>query len=398
MATASDGILQGGYDFYVRHLDRSGVSKNPAIVDFLRLRYRNVVNEAGIFEMVLPEDHPAISDFENFDQVEVYWKNDSLQVPWHRDFVGLFRNPTYETDEDGLNIYTATGEQIKAMLSYRVIAFPAGESNLTRFVAVAAETIMKRLVQYNATSDATTGNGRHRAGDLATGMGWSITIATDQGRGDTITHSYNNATLLRALTELAQIAGGDFDLVKTGDAAFTFEFYPGQVGDDKTTGADRVEFSLARGNLLKPSLTINNMGSKTVAIVGGQGRGSERNYQIIQGPAYDTDNDIEMFLSMTNEPDAAGLQSAGSARLEELRAVRDLTFDVLQTRSVFYSRQAVTGRKTYKEGDLVSVLYNDDVIDRQIKAAEVIVTKANRENNVLINIETECLSSGCTVE
>lgn len=380
-------------EFYLRHTDRHGVVKRAAITDYLWLQYRNAVNEAGRLNFGLNVGTYDVSTFVPFDQVEVWRRDTARGIPWHVDFYGLFRGDDDVTDEDGVATFTGKCPGQMAILGYRHVAYAAGVANRSTFSAVAAETIMKTLVAYNctalavATSDPTT---RHRNGDLGPGMGMTITIETDQGRGNLLSRSFANGNLLKILSEtLAPGAGGDFALEKTGPAEWMFRFYPGQLGTDKSAGADKVEFSQLRGNLLQPRLTHDRLNEATVAIVGGQDTGTNRVYVVVEGDGYAANNDIEMWVNASNESTTAALSSRGGAKLEEKQATVALTFDVIQTSQVFYSRVPVTGKKTYREGDLVAVVHRDEVAVRKVTAVEVGVNVPQESGPVVVKVETE---------
>jgi hypothetical protein len=63
-----------------------------------------------------------------------------------------------------------------------------------------------------------------------------------------------------------------------------------------------------------------------------------------------------------NEPEAAGREFRGLARLEEQHVHEELSFDVLQTSNQFYSPVVVAGRKTYRAGDLVLATYGTEQV------------------------------------
>lgn len=382
-------------EFYLRHKDRYGVVKRAAIADYLWLQYRNGVNEPGRLNFGLNVDTYDVTTFEPYDQVEVWRRDPARGIPWHADFYGLFRGDDDVTDEDGVATFTAKCPGQMSILGFRHVAYAAGVANRSTFSAVVAETIMKTLVTYNctalavATADPAT---RHRNGDLGAGMGMTITVEADQGRGNVLSRSFANGNLLSILSDtLAPGAGGDFSLEKTGAAEWTFRFHPGQLGTDKSTGADKVEFSQLRGNLLQPRLTHDRLNEATVAICGGQDTGTNRVYVIVEGPDYAANNDIEIWVNASNEATTAGLASRGAASLEGKRATVALAFDVLQTSQVFYSRVAVAGKKTYREGDLVAVVHRDIEAVRKVTAVEVSVSAPQEAGPVVVKVETEAV-------
>jgi hypothetical protein len=384
------------YDFYLRHLDRDATIKNAAITDFLSLSYRKVVSEPGRLVFKLNASHPAIATIEDFDMFEVYWKNPTFGIDWHKDFEAIFRSFTYTTNDDGVSFYEASCPGQMAILGYRHNLFPAGTSNRSSFQAVSVETVAKTLVDYNLTSLATVGNNRLRNGDLTPGMGFTIVTAADLGTGPVISKTYPGVNILDAIVKKTQpIAAGDFSLVRTPsggiDARWVFDYHLGQLGDDKTTGSEKVEFSLERGNMRTPKLTIRQLDEATVALAAGRGQGDDRLFSEVQGDDYLASNDIEVFLDSRNEATLAQVDEDAAQTLKDLRSQVELDFKVIQIPSVFYSENPIAGRKTYKVGDLVSAFYAGFEMSRKIKAVTVRVNPPSNQDAVQIDVQTERL-------
>jgi len=215
---------------------------------------------------------------------------------------------------------------------------------------------MKTITQYNCTADASVANGRQREGDLLAGMGVDVTIAADQARGNVLTAAFMGGNLLDVLQRLAEQGGGDFSLQWQGSNEWTFEFHDGQLGTDKSSGAERVLFSLKNNTMRNPRLKRQGAGA-TAAIAGGQGEGADRALSEVAGDDYAADYDIEIFVDARNEATDEGRIFRANERLEGKRVVEELSFGVLQTAGQFYSPVAVTGRKTYRAGDLVLATY-----------------------------------------
>jgi len=352
------------YEFHLRWYDRSGVLKN-AFVDPLWARFTESVSGDESLVWALHEDHPAIADAAEFDILEVRLRNIDLGIEdsgdFVRAFVGILRDWDLETDEDGLTYYIFYAPHERHILSWRSILWYAGVANRSEFSGVPAETIVKTLVQYNCTADASIANGRQREGDLAPGMGIDLTIAADGGNGNILSGSMMGANLLSVLQKINDQAGGDFSFEWQNLNDWEFDFHPGQLGDDKSIGADRVLFSLKNNTMRNPRLRRRGA-QATTAIAAGQGEGTERQISIVDGPDYIAGNDLETFVDARNESEAAGREFRGLARLEELRMSEELSFDVLQTSNQFYSPIAVTGRKTYRAGDLVLAVYGTEQV------------------------------------
>lgn len=382
--------MTSSYQFYIKHLDRFGVKKASSINDFTSFRYRKAFL-GGRLDFTVNSSHRVSLNSENFDQFEVYWHNPSIGVPkGTRDFTGVFREPNFETDESSTTtnqLVCTSGDDI---LSYRHVAWFTGTVDRSQFTAVPAETVAKTLVSYNLTSLATVANGRMREGDLLPGMGMLITVAPDLGRGNLITRSFKQGQVLRIIKETLQPdAGGFFTLTKIGKAEWLFDFVE-NPGVDKSSGVDKVLFSLSRGNLLVPSLSIKRIGSATVAITMGRGRKDERKVITVNGPDYAVDNDLEMFVRAKNQLNVDALRTVALQHLEQKRELKVFDFNVVQTSNVFYSPVDVVGKKTYDVGTVVSVLYNDEEFPRRITA--VTVTGGVDNPTYQFQIETEDIS------
>ena len=79
------------YLFYLRHLARDGTPKKLVVDDFRELTYRRVINEVGRLDFLIAKESSVIQTLNKYDLFEVYWKNDYLGVPWHRDFEAIVR-------------------------------------------------------------------------------------------------------------------------------------------------------------------------------------------------------------------------------------------------------------------------------------------------------------------
>jgi hypothetical protein len=340
------------WEFYLRHLRRDGT-----VAGFLRplfLSYTKRQYGGGLAFGLNAND--AHGRFEDFDIIEVWLRNLRLGIhDGNRDFVRenmeyFFREDDYQTDDDLITAWRGVCVSKWSMLEWSKVLWPSGMANRSNFTGVAAETIGKLLVQYNATSDALTANGRWRDYDLAAGMGFAITIAADQGRGNSLNRGAEQSAVLGLVADLALNGGGGFTLTRSGNAPeWEFDFNPGQQGQDKFS---TVIFSLAKRNMVRPRLTRQAALAATAAIVAGQGDGAARVTEPVEGSDYAADFDIEMYLDARDLATAAELTSRGQERLEAQKARYMLEFEVAQTPDTFYSPVAVENRHTYDVGDI----------------------------------------------
>lgn len=361
------------YELHLRHYDRAGLLKR-AVLEPLWARYTDRVNDQLPLVFALNADDPETAAMEELDILEVMLRNKALGMQdadggFVRAYVGILRDWDMATNDDGVTMmeYRCPGEN--HILSWRSVLYPANTNNRSSFSGVAAETLYKLLVQYNLTSDATVANGRQREGDLLAGMGYDVTNAAPGGLGNPISAAFMGANVLEVMRKLAERAGGDFALRWQGGDAWEFEFYLGQLGEDKSSGADRVLFSMATDTMRGPRLQ-RRRATATAAVAAGQGEDDLRMIEVVTGPDYAADYDFEMFVDARNAKPAAAIAFQGEQKLEETRIEETLSFGVLQTTRQFYSPVAVTGRKTYQAGDLVLVDYGG-VSVRKIESVTV---------------------------
>lgn len=361
------------YEVYIRQYDRTGTIRH-AVVEPVWARWTNSLYDDQPLVWALEEGNAQADDFAEFDIVEVYLRNKELGIQsadggFVQDFVGILRTNEIQTDADGTTRRVFYAPEQKHVLSWRQVLWATGTANRSRFTSVAAETIMKTLVSYNATALATAVSGRWRDGDLAPGMGFAVNVLADAAAGNVISKSMMGGNLLNILGEIADpVGGGDFSVSwqGVGTATFDFDFHPGQLGEDKSTGANRVVFSIENNTMRNPRL-VTRAARATVAVSAGQGVGAAREVDVVNGPDYSASNDLEMFVDARNETTSTGRINQGNEKLEQAREIGELTFDVLQTADVFYSPVAVTGRKTYALGDRILASYGVEVSRKIIR-------------------------------
>lgn len=330
-------------DCKLRIYDTSGDLKYD-FKNFNSLAYNKRVNSPGLLNFSLSAEHDLVSkDFDKW-QVEVWLKPDSMD--WTRDFIGLIRKDVWSYVNTEIVEFTCPG--LMQILRWKEILYPAKTADRTVFTNEQIETICNTLVKYNATTSGTTGDGR----DRAAANGYPLTglsVEADGGEGNLYSGGFycTRKNLLETLQDLASIGGGDFDVVKTSSTAWQWRWYEGQRGSDKSSGSEKVIFSMGRGNMANPIVTNDRIGEKTVSVVCGAGEGSDREVEIVTSDDYAIDNDIEVFVDARDidEGDTDGLESRGEEKLEERKAISHFQFDVLQAENSQYLEHYVVGDK-----------------------------------------------------
>lgn len=344
------------------------------IVDFFSLGYSRRVNAPGMMQYTLDGNHYSIALLEDKSQVEIWRRDTSAGIDWYCDFYGIYRKAKLSYPDN--YYFTATCPGQLSLLGWRINAFDAGLADFSEFTGVAAETVCKRLVQYNFTSDATVANGRDRAGNMT--YPGTISIQADNGQGNSITRSFARKNVLTILQGLGgNVGGGDFDLVKMAAATWEFRWYLSQLGEDRTSTAI---FSTDLDNMANPTYEYDAINEATVAIVGGQGTESARTVSVVTGDNYEVaTNDIEMFIDGRQLDTAAMLTNEGDQELDAAKARTKFTYDILQTYASRYGRD-------YFLGDLVTARWGSISETQQIKGVTVSV---KRDGSDTIDIDTE---------
>lgn len=314
----------------------SAVNSSAQSSGFSGLSYTRKVNAPGFMIFKLRGDHELLSTLSDKWQVEVWRKPDGQS--WAREFTGLYRQPEWNWGD--YSSFQGYCPGLMSILSWRIVNWSAGYADRTVFTSDPAETVANTLVKYNATSDATTGNGRKRDGAIT-----GLTVEADGAAGNTINWYCAQANLLDTIQEIAKIGGGDFDVVKTSSTAWQWRWYEGQLGTDRSAS---VTFAMELGNMANPSYRETVIDEKTVACVWGQGEGSDRDYATRTGTNYNAStNNIEIYVNAqdVDQGDTSGLNSRGDLKLDEAEARAEFEFDVLQAPATLYGVHYFLGDK-----------------------------------------------------
>lgn len=370
--------MQTAYKLVFR--DRQG-NKQDETVAYQRLEYRRVVNNWGLLTYRIHADYHLNEVLAKFWQVEVHRRNPAFGVDWYPDFRGFFWFGNYEDPEDtGQDDFIAFCPAQNMRLAHEIVAYPANTANRTSFTNTPVETIAKTIVTRNLTNAGTVADGRIVA---VPDWGVVITVEADGASGPSIDFNCAHQNVLNALQRLADIAGADFDLVTTGSQIWQFRWYPNGMGND-LRGA--VSFSRKLGNMRRPRLIGGRLDETTRLVVGGQGSDADRDFAAVEGPDYHSSwNAITGFYSASSLSTADGLTRAGQARLEQLRALKPLEFEAVQTLGFQYGIN-------YDLGDLVSARYRGVVQDMKVDTVHIAVDPRGNEEEDTIRIGLEVLS------
>jgi hypothetical protein len=343
--------------YEIRTFTPAGVATHR-ISDMLAFSYIKEVNAPGLATFDLTANHAAIADFALDAQIEIWRKGHGID--WYCDWYGFWRGEKRSQDSSGRSVYQALCIGQMTLIDRPVINYNAAVTDRTTFTGKPAETIAKSLVTYNATSSGTTGDGRKRTVTVV-----GVSVQADAAKGNVFDFACAWQKLLQTLQSLAKVGAGDFDLVKTGARTWEFRWYDGQLGADKSAS---VTFATGYGNMANPTLTVDHLSERTVAIVGGQGEETARSVAVVNAQPFAVGtNDGEMFVDARQYTTVDGLEARGDAALIEAYKGAELTFDVLQAPSTLYGPSP----GHYVLGDLVSAVYQSVSAVKQVNRVTV---------------------------
>lgn len=318
--------------------------------------YTRRVNSPGAYGLrFLQKATETIADFQKrvidhfvLDaQVEFSWHWPEQDIDWHTDGTFFHRSWVTRYNTAGALTFETGGRGYLDLLNRAIIDEFAGSTGAIK--EGPAETVMKAFVNEQLGPGA---GARAMPG---------LTIEADGGRGNIVRETHPHRKVLPIIQEIAQIGGGDFDVVRTGAATWEFRWYTGQRGTDRSS---TVLFNVARGNMEQPELRQSRHNETTVIVVGGQGNESDREIVRVTDAtraAASPWNRIEEWRDARQEADTDGLTDLGNERLEERRPKDDLSFKPLQVPGALLD-------KHYFFGDLVSAEMLDVSVTKKVQA------------------------------
>lgn len=350
--------------YYVLQVYNSSGTLQATVVDFLAIGVVRVVNGVDTATFSLDGNSPSVGYVSYGAIIEVYRSDLDAGISSYREFAGMIRGIT-QTISDR-TVYDVAAVGFNALLADRQVAYYAGVNNRTQFAAVVSETIMKTLWNFNVSTSATTANGRFLDGRLT-----GATAATSGGAGTAQSISVAQMNLLQALQKVQLGAGGDFAVSYTAPATWTFNWYTGQLGTDRSA---TVTFSIGNGTIGKLVIKTDRVQDITAVVVAGQGEGSAR--AIVTRPAsLPTGLDLrEGYIDARNQKTTAEYTAVGDAALT-LAARQRATVDaqVLQSQALRYGRD-------YFFGDLVSVYTGTTTVTRKIATVALRISQEGAES------------------
>jgi hypothetical protein len=332
--------------------------------DVLSLDCTRAVNGIDIFNLTYLTTANSVQYLVAGSIVEVYRQDPDAGIASYREFSGIVREIVRTVTDTDTTAIRAVG--FTALLADRIVAYRAGVANRSQFTAVPAETVLKILFDYNLGASATTGNGRLLGGVLT-----GATTAATTGAGNAITIACHADNLLTAMQAIQEVGGGDFDVIYTAPATYTFTWYTGQRGTDRSAS---VIFSIPNGSIGQLTTTYSAIQDTTAAIVGGQGEGVDRVYAVRPAVPSTGLSLREGWVDARNSTTLAEYQQRGDIALEEATRARSrIDVVVVQTTALRYGRD-------YFLGDLVSISVDGVLYTRKIASVAIRVGTDGSEN------------------
>jgi hypothetical protein len=349
------------YTIFIRDSAGAIVANLTAMIG---VKISRVLNGFDIAQTVITGSDPNVSYIVYGARVEIFRRDIAAGVPNNREFAGVIYTTKTTINEVTTVSFVAVGFEV--LLQNRIIAFFANVANRSVFTAQPAETVMKTLFNYNAGSLATTANARFLNGVIT-----GATTAATSGAGNSISIAVAGQNLLTAMQRIQEIAGGDFAVIYTAPATYTFTWYTGQRGTDRTA---TVVFSTATGTIGQLDIEQSRINDFNAVIVAGAGNESAR--AIVTRPAsLPTGFDLrEQWIDARNgQTSTAALQNTGDLELG-IATKNRVTYSaqILQTPAVRYGVE-------YFIGDLVSLYTGAGVVTQKINGVQISIDSMGRE-------------------
>lgn len=349
---------------YTVQVYNSAGTLQATVVDFLAIRIIRVVNGIDVLAIQLGGTSPSVSSIVYGGIIEVYRQDIEAGIASYREYAGIIRGiEQIITDQ---TIYDIQAVGFNALLADRQVAYFAGVANKTQYTAQPAETIMKSLFNQNIGSSASTANGRFLDGRIT-----GATASATTGAGTSMSINVAQLNLLQAMQKVQLSAGGDFAVVYTAPATFTFTWYTGQLGTDRSAS---VIFSVGNGTIGKLVVRTSRIDDITAIVVAGQGEGSAR--AIVTRPSsLPTGLDLrEGYADARNQKTTTEYQQLGDVMLAlATRQRSSVDAVVLQSNALRYGRD-------YFFGDLVGVYTGAATVTRKIATIELSLSKEGAES------------------
>jgi hypothetical protein len=337
----------------------SGVIQTIA-TDYMQLEISRQVNAIDGLAFTMASTSPN-AQYLQYGYIVSVTRQDAAQgIDASVEFAGMIRRISRVVSTQ--TIYQITAVSMMALLSDRVVAYRANVANRSVFSAVAAETILKTLFNYNCTTLAVTGTKSQR---IINGSTTGMTTAATAGGGSTVNIACSMQNLLNTMQKVAIGNGGDFDMVWTAPATYTFTWYLGQRGTNRSS---TVILSVATGTIAELQVIIDKVQDFTNVILGGSGESLARNMYSRPAALNTGLSNREQFIDSRNQgagTTTANYNSMGDSALA-LQAKKGTVYTAKLTQNA-----ALKYGRDYFFGDLVSINDNGTLVTQKVQGVEL---------------------------
>lgn len=333
--------------------------------DYLDLAISRVINAPDMAVLIYDSNSSNVQHLVQGAIVQITRQDADAGISAQTEFSGIIRRIVRTVSDK--TTYEVTCVGMIGLLGTRIVAWRSSVANRAYFSAVPAETILKTLFSYNLGSLATVAQGRLLDGSI-TGMA----TAASGGAGTVLTIGVAYQNVLNAMQKVAEDGGGDFDLLYFAPATWTFTWYTGQRGTDRSA---TVRLSVPLGTIGELVVDDNRIDDFTAVIVGGEGEAEAR--LIATRPAtLPTGLSLrEGFADARNlkKSSLTALQLHGQTLLNSQARIRTTyTATLLQNAALRYGRD-------YFVGDRVTILDGTTSVVQQIAGVSLSFTADGRE-------------------
>lgn len=351
------------YEIYIRDSSGTLLARRT---DFISLSISRVINSPDVAQFVYTSGQPDALPYLAFNNlVQIYRRDDAQGIANQVEFAGVIRKIVKTTSE--ITTYQVTCLSMLAILGQRIVAYRSTGA-CTFVTPTAAETIAKTLFNFNVGSSATVANGRIIDGQIP-----GFTTTASAGTGNLLSADFAYMNLVQALQKVAEDGGGDFDVTYTAPSAFTFVWYNGQMGTDRTA---TVRLSIPLGTVAELVNDLDGISFYNTAIVGGTGEGLGRLISTAPVTPAAGINRTELFIDARSQKKstASTLFDLGSAEMvRQLRTRRRFTATLFQGGALLYGRD-------YFLGDLVTVQDDNLLITQRVAGVDIDFSSEGRED------------------
>jgi hypothetical protein len=326
------------------------------------------------FSMTLPKYYKELFNSRQKDYRLQIWRS-ANNNPFKLEGKSEYLCTNFFNDD---NVVRVSGESIQSLLKRRIIAYPAGITNLSQFTGYTGD-IMKEIVR---TNFGTSINSSLRDGnEIYANISQYITIAPNKSDGIIQSIGCSRRNVFDTISDLAQSSwqAGQYcvGIITSNGNDLMFDTYANQVGTVKN-----IVLSTDTGSAQNFEIERNRIDEITFAIAGGAGTEQAR---IIQ-TAYDAIrigesafNRLEAFYENTQIKNTTFLSYLAQSSLQSNRGVTSASCDVIQTKYVIRGI-------SYELGDYLPVYFDGIFYTMRLDIVNVSISDGQYTERVQLRI------------